>query len=73
MVGPDAFDAQAPQQELRRLAALQQKPAGILISPADPALTKSDTDASIAAGIPVITVDSDAPASNRLVFIGTNN
>jgi ribose transport system substrate-binding protein len=27
----------------------------------------------VAAGIPVITIDSDAPASKRLFFIGTNN
>jgi ribose transport system substrate-binding protein len=34
---------------------------------------KADIDAAIAAGIPVITVDSDSPASKRLLFIGTNN
>jgi ribose transport system substrate-binding protein len=32
-----------------------------------------EIDAAIAAGIPVITMDSDAPASKRLYFIGTNN
>ena len=37
MVGPDTYDAKAEQQELRRLTALQEKPSGILISPADPA------------------------------------
>ncbi len=30
-------------------------------------------DAAAAAGIPVITMDSDAPGSQRLYFIGTNN
>ncbi len=73
VVGPDTYDPQAEQQELRRLIGLQQKPSGILVSPADPALMKPDIDAAIAAGIPVITVDSDAPASKRLLFIGTNN
>jgi ribose transport system substrate-binding protein len=34
---------------------------------------KPDIDAAISHGIPVITIDSDAPASNRLFFIGTNN
>src|SRR5678815_4268745 len=72
-VGPDTYDPQAEQQELRRLIGLQPKPAGILISPADPTLMKPDIDAAIAAGIPVITVDSDSPASKRLLFIGTNN
>jgi len=32
-----------------------------------------DIDAAIGQGIPVITVDSDAPASKRLTFIGTDN
>jgi len=73
LVGPDTYDAQAEQQELRRLTGLQPKPAGILISPADPSLMKGDIDAAIAAGIPVITVDSDSPTSKRLLFIGTNN
>jgi ribose transport system substrate-binding protein len=73
LVGPDTYDAKAQQQELRRLVGLQQKPAGILISPADANLMKADVDAAIAAGIPVITLDSDAPSSKRLLFIGTNN
>ena len=73
MVGPDTYDAQAQQRELRRLIALQEKPSGILISPADRVLMKEDIDAAIAAGIPVITVDSDSPSSKRLLFIGTNN
>jgi ribose transport system substrate-binding protein len=73
LVGPDTYDAKAQQQELRRLVGLQQKPAGILISPADANLMKADIDAAIAAGIPVITLDSDAPSSKRLLFIGTNN
>jgi ribose transport system substrate-binding protein len=32
-----------------------------------------EIDAAIAAGIPVITIDSDSPESKRLYFIGTNN
>ena len=73
LVGPDTYDALAQQQELRRLTGLQQKPAGILISPADAHLMKADIDAAIAAGIPVITLDSDSPSSKRILFIGTNN
>jgi ribose transport system substrate-binding protein len=73
LVGPDTYDAQAQQQELRRLTNLQQKPAGILISPADANLMKADIDAAIVAGIPVITLDSDSPSSKRILFIGTNN
>jgi len=52
---------------------VQSKPTGILVSVADPSLLKDDIDQAVAAGIPVITVDSDAPASKRLLFIGTDN
>ena len=69
--GPDTYDPKGEQQALQQ--AVQSKATGILISVADPALLKDDIDKAIAAGIPVITVDSDAPASKRLLFIGTNN
>jgi ribose transport system substrate-binding protein len=71
LVGPSTYDPKAEQQEFQRVARL--KPAGILISPADPGLMAPDIDAAIDAGIPVITMDSDSPASKRLLFIGTNN
>ena len=69
--GPDSYDPKAEQKALQE--AVQSKASGILISVADPALLKDDIDRAIAAGIPVITVDSDAPASKRLFFIGTDN
>lgn len=69
--GPDTFDPKAEQEALRK--ALAEKPSGILISPADPELMKADIDQAIAQGIPVITVDSDATSSKRLLFIGTDN
>jgi ribose transport system substrate-binding protein len=71
MRGPDGFDPQAEVQEFR--SAVASKPAGILISVADAKLMTPEIDAAIAAGVPVITVDSDAPDSHRLYFIGTNN
>jgi ribose transport system substrate-binding protein len=71
VVGPDDHDAQA------ELAALQQataaKPAGILISVADSQVLTPGINAAMDAGIPVITMDSDAPSSRRLYFVGTNN
>jgi ribose transport system substrate-binding protein len=69
--GPDTYDPAAERDELLR--AIEKKPAGILISVADPNTVESGIYRAIDAGIPVITVDSDAPASKRLFFIGTNN
>ncbi len=69
--GPESYDLAAERAELD--TAIQKKPSGILISVADPNAVKDDIDRAIAAGIPVITVDSDAPTSKRLFFIGTNN
>lgn len=70
-VGPDTYDPKAQQMEFEKL--LQAKPSGILVSPATPELMRSDIDQAIAAGVPVITIDSDSPESKRLLFIGTNN
>jgi len=69
--GPDNFNPNAELTAFRN--AVASKPAGILVSVADAALFREDIDAAIVAGVPVITVDSDAPTSSRLYFIGTNN
>ena len=71
VVGPDTFDPKAEHDQF--LNALSQKPTGILVSAADPKLMTGDIDAAIAQGVPVITIDSDAPQSKRLTFIGTDN
>ncbi|MGC8792379.1 MAG: substrate-binding domain-containing protein [Bryobacteraceae bacterium] len=71
MVGPDTYDPQAEREEFRRV--LTKKPSGIMVSVADPALLAPEINAAIAQGIPVITIDSDAPGSKRLLFVGTNN
>jgi len=70
-VGPDTYDPKAQQLEFERVAKLN--PSGILVSPDNPELMKPDIDAAIAAGIPVVTIDTDSPGSKRLFFIGTNN
>jgi len=71
VAGPENYDPQAELAELQK--AVAAKPAGILIQAADAAVLKPGIDAAIAAGIPVITVDSDSDTSSRLYFIGTNN
>ena len=70
-VGPDDFNPNAEKQAFDK--AVAQKATGILVSAADAKVLKGSIDAAIAAGIPVITVDSDAPDSKRLFLIGTNN
>ena len=71
VAGPDGYDPQAELAELQK--AIAAKPAGILISVADAAILQPGIDAAINAGIPVLTMDSDAAGSRRLYFIGTNN
>ena len=70
-LGPNNYDPKAEREALDR--AVQQKATGILLAVTDPALLKDGIDKAIAAGVPVVTLDSDAPASKRLFFIGTNN
>ena len=71
VVGPDGYDAQAELAALQQAAA--SKPGGILISVADAAVLQPGIDAAVQAGVPVVTIDSDAAGSHRLFFIGTNN
>lgn len=69
--GPDHYD---PNEELADFQkAVAAKPAGILLSVSDAPLMQGAITSAINAGIPVITVDSDAVGSRRLFFIGTNN
>ncbi|WP_446742571.1 substrate-binding domain-containing protein [Silvibacterium acidisoli] len=71
IVGPNNYDAAAESQAFDQAAAT--KPAGILVSVADASTMQSQIDAALALGVPVITMDSDAPHSHRIFFIGTNN
>lgn len=71
MIGPDTYDPQAEHQSMQQ--AIAQKPAGILVSAANASVVTPDIDAALAQGIPVITIDSDAPDSKRLFFVGTDN
>ena len=71
VVGPKSYDPQAERDAFRRV--VQSKPSGILVSVAEAGLLTEEINSAISAGIPVITIDSDAPQSRRLFFIGTNN
>ncbi len=67
-------DTYSPQDEFAAFQkAVDRHPAGIAVSPARPELFNDAIDAAVKAGIPVVCVDSDAPESHRISFIGTDN
>jgi ribose transport system substrate-binding protein len=70
-VGPETYDPKAQDEQFQDV--LKQKPTGILVSASATDLLNKDIDAAIAQGVPVISIDSDAPDSKRLYFIGTDN
>ena len=68
--GPVEFDNRAQQQQLEQIAVTH--PAAFLTGAFDP--TAKDTiDRVSAAGVPVVTFDSDAPTSKRITFIGPDH
>ena len=69
--GPDGHDPQGEHDAFRRAAA--EKPSGILVSATDASVLTPDINSALDQGIPVITIDSDAPESKRLFFVGTDN
>src|SRR6202140_2181312 len=70
-MGPQNYDPKAERDAVDQ--AVQKKATGILLAVTDPAVLKDSIDKAVSAGVPVITIDSDAPSSKRLFFIGTNN
>jgi ribose transport system substrate-binding protein len=72
-IGPDTYDPQGEKDAMMKAIHQNLPPAGFLVSAADPELMREAIDAAVSAGIPVITIDADAPKSKRALFIGTNN
>jgi ribose transport system substrate-binding protein len=70
-LGPENDDAAAQVAIFDSILAT--KPAGIAISPNDPASVLDDISKATAAGIPVIAWDGPVPNSQVLGYIGTNN
>ena len=69
--GPNTY---APDAELKAFqSAAASQPSGIAVSPAQAQLFNDAINEAVAAGVPVITLDSDAPDSKRILFIGTDN
>jgi ribose transport system substrate-binding protein len=73
MAGPETYDPKAEREEFLNVVHRKIAPSGILVSAADPEMMREAIDTATAAGIPVVTIDSDSPKSKRLTFIGTNN
>lgn len=69
--GTTEYDVNAAVTALDQIIA--KKPAGIAVSCMDAKAYQPSINKAIAAGIPVVTFDSDSPNSNRLTFIGTQN
>lgn len=70
-VGPGSY---SPEEQLAAFRqAVAARPSGIAVAPANAELFTKEIDAAVESGIPVICVDTDAPDSKRVLFIGTDN
>lgn len=70
IAGPNSIDIPGLITTIDQSVAL--KPAGIMVVGWDSSALVSPINRAIAAGIPVVCVDADVPASTRISFIGTN-
>jgi ABC-type sugar transport system substrate-binding protein len=70
IAGPNSIDIPALVAALEQTAA--RKPAGIMVVGWDPSALVGPINQTIQAGIPVICIDADVPASNRIAFVGTD-
>ncbi len=78
LLGVKAIYTGAPQDGVTQEATvleqvIAKKPAGIAITCANADGLKGPINKAIAAGIPVVTFDSDSQASNRYSYLGTSN
>jgi ribose transport system substrate-binding protein len=68
--GPNSIDIPSLVAAVEQTTA--RRPAGMMVVGWDPSALVSPINAAIDAGIPVVCVDADVPASKRLSFVGTN-
>ncbi len=69
--GPNAWAPIAQATAIQALTARQVD--GILVTASHKTTLNSPINAAVRAGVPVISFDSDSPASARLTFVGTDN
>lgn len=70
-VGPDAVEV-APQISTME-SLIAQRVDGIALGPNDPEALNPYIKKAMDMGIPVITLDTDAPTSDRITYVGTDN
>jgi ABC-type sugar transport system substrate-binding protein len=70
IAGPNSIDIPSLVAAIEQTAA--RRPTGMMVVGWDPSALVPPINAAIDAGIPVVCVDADVPASKRLAFIGTN-
>jgi ribose transport system substrate-binding protein len=71
MDGPASLSPKDELDSFNKAVALH--PSGILVSVTSPDLFNGPIAAAVQSGIPVICLDSDAPDSKRVMFVGTDN
>lgn len=69
--GPADFDTPAQVTALEQI--ISTKPAGLIVAALQPDAITPAIDKALAAGIPLVTVDTDAPNSKRMTYLGTEN
>lgn len=69
--GSTEYDVNSAVTSLEQITAL--KPTGMAVTCMDADAYKDPINNAIAAGIPVVTFDSDSPESDRTTFLGTSN
>lgn len=69
--GPQAFDTEA--QVSTATTVLGTKPKGMILPAFSAAAMVPVINSVVAAGVPVVCIDSDAPDSKRDVFVGTDH
>jgi ABC-type sugar transport system substrate-binding protein len=70
LAGPSTTDMPSFLTMIETIAV--RRPAGMLVNAWDPSATIGPIAKAMEAGVPVITVDADAPDSRRITFVGTN-
>jgi ABC-type sugar transport system substrate-binding protein len=70
VAGPNTSDIPSLISAIETIAA--RRPAGMMVVAWDPSAVVAPINKAVESGIPVVCVDTDAPDSKRLSFIGTN-